>query len=1104
MVHTRFFKTVLLCGAVVAFLATAAAPAMAQGTGTIRGTVTEAGSGTPIMGAQIHVLGTRLTAISEEDGTYQIANVPVGSIDIRVRMIGYSRVAANANLTANLPLELNFEMRQSVIALEAVVVTGAGAAVEKKQLGNTIATVDMARIEQAPVQTFSEVLAGREPSVNVAASGGISGAGARIRIRGSSSLSMSNEPVVYVDGVRIDNGGGMTNVGSAAASMSRLDDISPESIDRIEVLKGAAAATLYGSEASNGVIQIFTKTGRAGHPRFSFRIEQGISMYPADAWHPNAGFARDQAQADDMNELYGNTPGWTNVAPYEVFERTFLKDLMGTGHLQTYSASVTGGGETVNYFVSGRFNRDDGPLAANDIGPTRDVARNIQGTASITVFPRERLSFRLGMLYTDRQNTIPTNGNNIYGVYSLGMFGKPELSYCDDVDGDGNQDVTNEVIGETTPVCEFTGNTTGNAAFMTARESLQAERQQDAEHFNGNITASFQAADRLNFEATFGIDVTNSQNFWFRYFGSDVDEFTGNSREGARSIGQRNHREITLDVKGIWDERFGAFSSQFTAGFQGFISTDKTSGGDGDVFPGPGLEIVGAAANVDIFENWLQVVNTGAFAQEQIGFNDYAYFTVGGRWDRNSAFGENTGGAFYPKASISLVFSDMPMWSSSLISTLRVRGALGRSGLQPGAFDKFQTFQSGTTTLGAGLIPANLGNEDLAPEKSTEIEVGAEVGLFDNILGLEATYWDRTTTDALVQQQFPVSGGFTALQLVNIGELAGKGLELKFDWLTLDRENLSITTFATASWIDEKIISMGTAPPIKVGGSYPRYRNFLMPPFDEDGDGELDYFTPGSYFGGALVDYDVNSTVPFDTDGDGDPDSVNDFRNWLASDAGDGAGVHYLSDSELSPLLRDDDGDGDLLDTYLGKPSPDWSGSFGATITFMNNLDLNTLFEYKTGEFFITNLTDAFRKSNSLIGRNTPEAAAAEAAMENPNATVDEKFDAAMEWAEELKGLSPHSGLNTIYDGKFLAMREIGLTWRAPSSFAGQLGLSNLAFNLTGRNLLKFTPYNGIDPESNYQATTTGGGVGNNFGDSIDAFGTPLPRRFTVSVQFGF
>ena len=143
--------------------------------------------------------------------------------------------------------------------------------------------------------------------------------------------------------------------------------------------------------------------------------------------------------------------------------------------------------------------------------------------------------------------------------------------------------------------------------------------------------------------------------------------------------------------------------------------------------------------------------------------------------------------------------SDMPAWNSSLLSTLRLRGALGKSGLQPGAFDKFQTYQSGTTTLGAGLIPANLGNEDLAPEKSTEFEFGAEMGFFDNIMGIEATYWNRKTIDALVQMQFPVSGGFTNLQLINIGELHGQGLELKFDWLTMARENISVSMFATGS-----------------------------------------------------------------------------------------------------------------------------------------------------------------------------------------------------------------------------------------------------------------------------------------------------------------
>ena len=203
-------------------------------------------------------------------------------------------------------------------------------------------------------------------------------------------------------------------------------------------------------------------------------------------------------------------------------------------------------------------------------------------------------------------------------------------------------------------------------------------------------------------------------------------------------------------------------------------------------------------------------------------------------------------------------------------------------------------------------------------------------------------------------------------------------------------------------------------------------------------------------------------------------------------------------------MLRDDDGDGDLLDSYLGKPSPDWSGAFGTNITLWQNLDVNTLFEFKTGDYGITNLTDAFRKSNPLIGRNTLESATAEAAIENPSATEQEKFDAAMLWATELKGLNPHAGLNTIEDGKFLMLREISMTWRVPADITSKLGMSNLSLSLAGRNLKKWTPYTGIDQEMNYQSRCVGGGTNCNFGDSIDAWGLPLPRRYSVSVQFGF
>ena len=1083
-------KTMLLWGVVGLLFASSTTEAAAQRTGIVRGVVRTEGTGRPIQDAQVAVLATRIGTLTDREGQYEIVNVPEGSVRLQIRAIGFATQTIIVSVSLMQPATQDFFLKESVIALDEIVVTGTGAAVEKKQLGNTIATIDVARLRNAPVQNFSELLAAREPSVVVQPSSGLTGSGARIRIRGTNSLSMSNEPIVYLDGIRIDNAGTLDGVSSNAATPSKLDDINPESIERIEVLKGAAAATLYGSEASSGVIQIFTKRGSQGAPRFSVRVEQGISNYP-DVFKPNAGFARDAAQAATINELYG-----LNLQPYEVFEREFVKDMLGTGRQQTYSISVTGGGQDILYFVAGRVVNDNGPVGGEQLGPARDINRKIQGNFNISIFPRERLSFRVGGLFTDSRHELPNNGNNIFGVIPLTMFGKPELASCDDIDGDGKQDIDRtRMVGKTTPVCSTSGNPTGQIAFQTVRESMQQVTVQDAEHFNGNIAVTYQAASTLSLEGIFGIDVTNGRSFEFAPFGYDLDGFTGNNVDGFRSIGTRNHRELTLDAKAIWSTRFGGggdLSSTLTAGVQGFIARNKTSGGFGSRFPGPGLEVAGAAANQSLSEASLETVNTGIFAQEQFGFNDFVYLTVGGRWDKASAFGENTGGAFYPKAGISIIPSDMLGWGSSLLSTVRIRAAVGKSGLQPGAFDKFTTFGPGPTSEGPGLEPRNLGNEDLKPERSTEWEFGAEFGLFDDRAAVDVTYWRRVTRDALIARQFPVTGGFTQSQLDNIGELEGKGVELKFDWLAMNRENVSIGLFINGSYLKETINSMGAAPPIKVGGSYPRYRNFLK-----------EGFAPGTYFGAKLIDFTPGVNVPFDTNGDGVPDTEAEFRAFLAANPS-----ISLSSSAMSPLIRDDDGDGDLLDHFLGKPTPDWQGSWGANVTLWQNLQINTVFEFKTGNYSVTNLTDAFRQSNPSIGRNIKQAAEVESTLLNPatQGDVQARFDAAMQWATQLKALAPLSGLNTIENARFVRWRELSLAYRVPASFSNRFGMDNLTISVTGRNLFKWDGYTGIDQEMNAIARCGGAGAASrdcNFLDGVDAFGLPLQRRYTLAIQFG-
>ncbi|MEY2733391.1 MAG: hypothetical protein RL340_450, partial [Gemmatimonadota bacterium] len=252
----------------------APAALVAQGrTSTVEGTVRDAATNRPLESVQVFVVGTTNGAVTNAQGQYRLVIPNVTGefrTEIRARTIGYAQVTKAANLVPDQVAKVDFALAQSSLQLDQVVVTGSGQATEVKKLGNTIAIVKPP--QDMPMSDVSNILQGREPGLVGLPSGGLTGEGAKIRIRGNSSLSQSNEPIIFVDGIRINAGGGQAANGNVGSS--RLDDFDPASIERVEVLKGAAAATLYGTEASNGVIQIFTKRGNAGAPRWNISLQQ--------------------------------------------------------------------------------------------------------------------------------------------------------------------------------------------------------------------------------------------------------------------------------------------------------------------------------------------------------------------------------------------------------------------------------------------------------------------------------------------------------------------------------------------------------------------------------------------------------------------------------------------------------------------------------------------------------------------------------------------------------------------------------------------------------------------------------------------------------------
>jgi len=1047
-------------------------PVAAQATGTIVGTVRDAATQRPLEAVQVYIGGTGLGALTTAAGRFLLLNVPAGEHPLAAEIVGYRSGAQTVTVGAGQSVAVDFALEQTAISLDQIVVTGAGVATEKRRLGNTIATLDASSLENAPISDFSQMIAGREPGVVLLPSSGYTGEGAQIRIRGSSSLSQSNEPIIYVDGIRVDRSA--IESFNSQGSPSRLDDIPPESIERVEILKGAAAATLYGTEASNGVIQIFTKRGRAGAPQFTAQADwSGISV-PTNRMEPHADFARTPADQARIAERWGR-----NVALYEPFQEELLPTLFSTGFAQIYSASVSGGSDAFQYFVSGRVAAEDGPFDAaknfepiENFEPGVDTNRRASLTTNFTVIPSTKVRIGVSTLYSDMEHHTPDNANNIYGVFPGSMHA--QLRNADD------------------------SNLYGNPAFATVRETMYQQNFVNSQHFAGSTNIAFTPTESLRLDGTFGVDFTSDDAVTFRPFGWNVDGFSGSEPLGSRTVSEDRSREVTVDLKGSYVNNFGpSIENTFMAGGQGFIRQQQSAGGGGQDFPGPFLETLDALSDESSDETWLRVTQIGGYLQDQVGINNWVFLTLGARWDANSAFGEEFDAAFYPKAAISIVPSQGLDWQNETFSTFRIRSAIGRSGLQPGAFDKFTTYQPQNSAVGAGIAPDNLGNDALKPEVSTEWELGSEVGLFNDRWSVDATYWNRTVSDALVDRQFPVTGGFVSRQLDNIGEVKAWGVEVAVQGSLLQREGLSLNLFANTAYLNEEITDLGGAPPLKAGGSYTRYTNHLV-----------QGFAPGSFFAAKFADH---LAIPLNIDASCTEPSMADALAYFSVPR---------NPSEFKPLALGNspevgfnDADGSLashncgtglFESYLGKPTPDWAGSFGFNLAFANNFELASLFEYKLG-LQIQDLSGEFRRSNPSIGRNTPESAALYATMLNPASTAQQRLDAAIRWAREMEALDPVQGFNSVYDADWIQWRELSLTYRIPTDLVEGWGLSTATVNLGARNLRLFllSDYPGMDPEGNVNGRCNTG-LDCNFLQGTEGWGIPIPRRLTLSTRVTF
>jgi TonB-linked SusC/RagA family outer membrane protein len=779
----RAATTPLLAAALT--VATVAAPLAAQ-TGTITGVVRSATNGQPIAGAQVAIPELNTGILANNVGRYLLQNVPAGTHTVQVQYIGYSASSMDVTVAAGGAVIQDFELRSEAISLEGVVVTGTAGAARRREIGNSISQLNEEAFQSAPIQNVADILQGRALGVTVLTNGGQVGAGSTIKLRGNNSVAFSNSPLVYVDGVRIRERG-LVHSQEANQQTNPFDDINPADIERIETIKGAAATTLYGTEAAGGVIQIFTKRGVAGAPAWALTVDQGLNTLghigPAADVNPtglgmnNCNFTGD-----------GNFPGGDPQFPADPTcpaSGSWLK----TGYLQSYNLSVRGGAERMNYFMSARWGAEEGVF---DTGvDANGVARPTQGQDSwnlrgnFSFAPAEDLDVRFNTFYAHRNVTWVPDGNNAEGLL-LNVFR-------------GGRDYTNDEDGKL----------------------LDMGVNNINDHFTSGVNLLWNPTEGMNHRLNAGIDWVRHTYFEERPWGYFYVQ------GGNRETDESTFRKLTLDYAGTMNQEIFGLSSSFSLGGQLYNDFVTGTFGRGEDFAGPGAKILQSGAVTEAFETNSTITSGGFFVQEVVGIGDRLFLTGGLRVDGHSTFGKDFGLETYPKGSFAYVISDEDFFPSSL-GTLKVRGAFGESGKAPSVFAAARTWVSVAGDNGQpGVTPDNLGNPFLGPERTREWEVGFEGTTLDGRIGFEYQYFNQNTFDALIAVTQLPSGGFVGSQFENVGEVSNAGHEAFVNFNLLASNAIGWDVGLRLSTSESKVIDLGGLESINVG-----WRNYVRAPIE--------------------------------------------------------------------------------------------------------------------------------------------------------------------------------------------------------------------------------------------------------------------------------
>lgn len=1040
---SRVFPTAaaLLGGGVLMVLLFAPHAALAQS--SITGRVTVGAAGAPLNGARVTVVNTELGATTGTDGRYVIRNAPTGNREVRVLRVGYVQQKKPVTVTAGQAATVDFVMEQAVVRLQEIVTTATGLQ-RRVEVANSVANLgDVAKsVETAPVTSLSDLMVGKAPGISVL-QGNMAGSTPVVKIRGLSSLSLSNDPIYVIDGVRMNSGN--VGLGFTGTRVSYLAQLSPNEIQSVEIVKGPSAATLYGTDAANGVIVITTRKGQSGPTKWT--------------WFGETGIVDDRNDYPNQYAVFGHNP--TTGAPLRCVLVTIGQGKCAADSTTTFSAlrnpsttplvlgnrkevgmNVAGGTDAVRFFVSGDVQNEVGPFempafarqTLDSMGtsvrdewlhPEAYQGENFRANLSASLNPNFDLNVSAGWANTNQR--LPQVDNNIYSIYYSAYNGPgfntptPSLPSSSGLRYTGlgkiNEDLNGYGVYSPAQIFQYTPKT-------------------GTQRFIGSTDATWRPFTWMQNQGTIGLDHAGRNDTRLCRFGDCPS--SGTLRQGLVFDQQTNDRNLSAKLMSTssW-QPMRSTQLKTTFGFDYNNLEEDFVSANGSLLP-PGAQNVGQAA-IQGASSQLQTVNKtlGLYVQEQAAIRDRLFLTAAVRTDQNSAFGTKFQRVYYPKFSLSWLMSDEGFFPKvGFLNSFRLRSAYGASGVQPGATTALQTFRaltanaaisnSGSATGASdtpGLVASALGNPELKPERSSEFEGGFESQMFANRVNLDFTYYHKKTQDALIAQPIAASAGPSALTITrNLGSIQNSGVELTVTTTLVNNSNFGWDLTVGGSHNSNKILSLG---------------------LDANGDPNPTIFT------GTTRDSLGLSVLGF-------------FAHPYTYSDADGNGIITPDEVKVSSSTA-----------YYGYSQPrDIISIQNGVDLFGRKLHLQALLDYRGG-------ATIYNQSTSFYCQNTSTCAD----VTLPGTSLREQ---ARLVALKYSPISTPAGY--FENGQFWRLREVSASLALPERFAKSIRAQDASLLLSGRNLHVWTAYTGVDPESNYGT-----------GDVQTDFSTTSPRSYFIA-----